>query len=316
MVDPLAEVVTLLQPAARFSKYVVGAGAWRIRRSDAGQPFYCAVLEGGCHMALDGGAPILLQAGDFVLVPAVHRLTMSSLAPHAEVAETTPTAVGDGEFRIGTQDGPIDLRILAGHCSFGSPDAALLVSLLPRMVYVHGEQRLATLVQLVREESREARPAREVVLARLLEVLLIEALRSAAGTAASPGLARGLADPRLAVAIRAMHAQPTRAWTVAVLAKEAALSRSTFFERFGRTVGMAPMEYLLAWRMALAKDLLRRNEFGIADIAARVGYSSASTFSVAFARHVGQPPTQYARASARGPAPGEPSFSGQVGDMA
>jgi transcriptional regulator GlxA family with amidase domain len=152
---------------------------------------------------------------------------------------------------------------------------------------VRGEQRLATLVQLVSDETREQRPARDVVLARLLEVLLIEALRSTAGTAASPGLVRGLADTRLAAAIRAMHGEPARAWTVAELAKEAALSRSTFFERFSRTVGLAPMEYLLAWRMALAKDLLRRNERHVAGIAGRVGYSSASTFSVAFTRHVG-----------------------------
>jgi transcriptional regulator GlxA family with amidase domain len=128
-----------------------------------------------------------------------------------------------------------------------------------------------------------------------LEVLLIEALRSTSGTAASPGLARGLADVRLAAAIRAMHKQPTRAWTVVELAQEAALSRSTFFERFSRTVGVAPMEYLLTWRMALAKDLLHRHQGGVAEIAERVGYSSASTFSVAFTRHVGQPPSQYAR---------------------
>ena len=189
MVDPLAEVVALLQPAARFSKHVVGAGPWRIRRSDAGQPFYCAVLEGGCHLALDDHAPILLQAGDFVLVPAAYGVTMSSLAPHDGVADTVPVAVGQGLYRLGTQDGPIDLRIQAGHCSFGSPDAALLVPLLPQLVCVHGELRLATLVELVSEESRAQRPAREVVLARLLEVLLIEALRSDAGTAASPGLA-------------------------------------------------------------------------------------------------------------------------------
>ncbi|MGF6507075.1 AraC-like DNA-binding protein [Paraburkholderia sp. 32] len=106
---------------------------------------------------------------------------------------------------------------------------------------------------------------------------------------------RGLSDGRLAAAIRGMHEHPTRAWTVAELAKEAALSRSTFFQRFGRTVGIAPMEYLLAWRMALAKDLLRRNDGRIAEIAQRIGYSSASTFSVAFTRHVGRPPTQYAR---------------------
>ena len=134
------------------------------------------------------------------------------------------------------------------------------------------------------------------MLSRLLEVLLIEALRSAAGTAASPGLVRGLADARLSAAIRAMHAQPARDWTVVDLANEAALSRSAFFERFNRTVGVAPMAYLLAWRMALAKDLLRRRQGGgMAEVAERVGYSSASTFSVAFARYVGRPPSQYAR---------------------
>ena len=84
---------------------------------------------------------------------------------------------------------------------------------------------------------------------------------------------------------------------VAALAERAALSRSTFFERFNRAVGMAPMEYLIAWRMALAKDLLCRKEGGIAEIAERVGYGSASTFSTAFTRHVGQPPSHYARAT-------------------
>ena len=95
-----------------------------------------------------------------------------------------------------------------------------------------------------------------------------------------------------------LHEHPTRTWTVEALAKEAALSRSTFFERFHRAVGVAPMAYLLAWRMALAKDLLRRNEGGVAEVAERVGYGSASTFSVAFTRHVGRPPTQYAREQA------------------
>ncbi|WP_322014198.1 AraC family transcriptional regulator [Paraburkholderia sp. J12] len=300
MIDPMAEVVMLLQPSARFSKLVLGASPWRISRSDAGEPFYCAVLEGGCRIAIDGHAPLELLSGDFVLIPAAYGVAMSSLElPPPDVEMAAPVALGNGEYRIGAADRPIDVRMMAGHCSFGSPDASLLVSLLPQIVHVRGEQRLATLVQLVREESREQRPAREVVLSRLLEVLLIEALRSAAGTSASPGLVRGLADGRLAAAIRGMHAHPAHAWTVAELAKEAALSRSTFFERFNRAVGIAPMEYLLAWRMALAKDLLRRNAGRIAEIAERVGYSSASTFSVAFARHVGRPPARYAREALR-----------------
>jgi AraC-like DNA-binding protein len=193
--------------------------------------------------------------------------------------------------------------MLIGHCTFGSPDAALLVSLLPRLVHLRDPRRLGTLVELLREESRERRPARDVILARLLEVLLIEALRSTAGTTVASGLLGGLADERVAVAIRRMHERPTKPWTVAQLAKEAALSRSTFFERFSRAVGVAPMEYLLGWRMALAKDLLRRRDMTVGEVAEHVGYSSASTFSVAFARHVGVPPKRYARKQAESPSP-------------
>ncbi len=72
-----------------------------------------------------------------------------------------------------------------------------------------------------------------------------------------------------------MHGEPTRAWTVGALAKEAALSRSTFFERFRREVGVAPMEYLLGWRMAMAKDMLRGDGVSVGEVAQRVGYSSS-----------------------------------------
>ncbi|USX24178.1 AraC family transcriptional regulator [Oxalobacteraceae bacterium OTU3CINTB1] len=296
MTDPLTEVVSLLQPQARFSKVVAAAGEWRVRRAESGQPFYCVVMDGACQLTVGAQQPIQLRQGDFVLIPSAHRFTMDSSEPMTPAeAESEPVALPDGEFRLGRQDGPADVRVLIGHCAFDSPDAALLVSLLPQLVHVRGERRLATIVELVGDESRARRPARDVILARLLEVLMIEALRSAAHTAASPGLLRGLADDRLAVALRHMHEGMTRPWTVAQLAKESAMSRSAFFERFSRAVGVAPMEYLLAWRMAWAKHLLRSNEGGVADVAQRVGYGSASAFSVAFARHVGLPPARYAR---------------------
>ncbi|MDY7544652.1 AraC family transcriptional regulator [Glaciimonas sp. CA11.2] len=296
MTDPLTEVVTLLQPQAAFSKVVSGAGPWRVRRSEDGQPFYSVILNGSCHLAVDGHAMINLEEGDFVLIPAAYGFTMSSLDPTTtDDLNTVPVALLHGEFRLGAQSGPPDVLLLVGHCAFGSPDAALLVSLLPQLVHVRGEKRLATIVQLVSDESRAQRPGRDVILTRLLEVLLIEALRSTAGTAASPGLLRGLADERLAIAIRRMHENMTQSWTVGQLAKEAALSRSAFFERFSRAMGVAPMEYLLRWRMAMAKKLLRQKETGVAEVAERVGYGSASAFSVAFTRHVGLPPTRYAR---------------------
>ncbi|AKZ62566.1 AraC family transcriptional regulator [Herbaspirillum hiltneri N3] len=296
MTDPLTQIVALLQPQASLSKVVSAAGRWRVQRSEAGRPFYCVVLEGACRLDAEGHDPLLLEAGDFVLIPAIHEFMTSSLAPSTpDDLVTMPVKLPNGEFRLGLADAPAEVRMLLGHCTFGSPDAALLVSLLPRLVHIRGDRRLATLVQLVAEESLGARPAREVVLSRLLEVLLIEALRSTAGTDAPPGLLRGLSDERLAVAIRCMHDNPTRPWTVAQLAKEAALSRSAFFERFSNAVGAAPMEYLLAWRMALAKNLLRTSKNGVAEVAELVGYSSASAFSVAFSRHVGLSPTRYAR---------------------
>jgi len=296
MSDPLTQVVGLLQPSASFSKLVIAAGPWAVRRSDNdGRPFYCAMLEGACRLSVAGQAPITLEQGDFVLVPAAFDFSTSSLEPPPEGFQTERAEVSPGVFRLGRRDDPPDVRMLVGHCAFVASDAKLLVSLLPRLLHVRGQGRLTTLVEQVNGETRANRPGREVVLARLLEVLLIEALRSSAGPAASPGLLRGLADDHLAVALRRMHDRPNHGWTVVELAREAALSRSTFFERFRREVGVAPMEYLLGWRMALAKDLLRREKVGVAQVAERVGYSSASTFSVAFARSVGMPPIHYAR---------------------
>ena len=159
---------------------------------------------------------------------------------------------------------------------------------------MRGVERLSVLVRLVGDEASERRPARDLVLTRLVEVLLIEALRLAPGEDAPPGLLRGLADARIAPAIRQMHGQLTRSWTVATLARTAGLSRSAFFERFMRTVGLPPMEYMFAWRMAVAKDLLRRQDLAVGEVAERVGYGAASTFSAAFSRHVGRSPSRYA----------------------
>jgi AraC-like DNA-binding protein len=295
MFDPLTQVVGLLQPSASFSKLVVASGAWTARRVDDGRPFYCAVLEGGCRLAVAGQDPIILQQGDFVLIPSAYDFATSSLTPPPEGEEAERVEVSPGVFRLGRADAAPDVRMLIGHCAFGADDARLLVSLLPQLVHVRGQDRLTTLVEQVNGETRARRPGRDIVLARLLEVLLIEALRSSTGPSAPPGLLRGLADDHLAVALRGMHDRPTHGWTVIELAREAALSRSTFFERFRREVGVAPMAYLLGWRMALAKDLLRRDKAGVARVAEQVGYTSASTFSVAFARHVGMPPIQYLR---------------------
>lgn len=296
MSDPLSDVVRLLRPRAVFSKGISGAGSWAVRYTEFGRPSFCVVLEGRCTLAVDGEGAVALETGDFVLLPATPGFTLSGersalpvlVDPNAMPAPTD-------EVRHGRQDGAAEVRLLGGWFEFDANDPALLASLLPTLVHVRGVPRLSMLVQLVREECSDDRPGREVVLAHLVDLLLVETLRAAPRTDAPPGLLRGLADARLAPALRGMHARPAHAWTVAQLAGIAALSRSVFFDRFTRTLGIAPMEYLLAWRMALAKDLLRYSESSIADAAERVGYGSASTFSTAFSRHVGISPSRYGR---------------------
>jgi AraC-like DNA-binding protein len=296
MNDVLSEVIALLRPRAVFSRRISAAGRWGVRYSKFGHPSFCAVLEGRCRLAVDGQRALTLEAGDFVLLPATPGFSMSGFEP-VRLVQFDPkvTSAKLGEVRHGSRGGPPDVRLLGGWFVFDSPDASLLVSLLPGLVHVRGVERLEVLVRLVAEEASERWAGRDLVLTRLVEVLLIEALRSTPGKDAPPGLLRGLADAQLGSAMRQMHSQLGRSWTVAQLAKTAGLSRSAFFERFTCTVGRSPMEYLLAWRMAVAKDLLRREDVLVAEVAERVGYGSASTFSTAFSRHVGCPPGRYAR---------------------
>jgi AraC-like DNA-binding protein len=293
-------VIELLRPRAMFSKGITGAGRWAVSYSAFGHPGFCAVIDGQCRLAVAGEPPVTLQQGDFVLLPATPAFTMSGFEPAIpRLIDPHAAQAPDGEIRHGTPHGtpgePADVRLQGGYFLFDSPDAGLIISLLPAMIHIHGDDRLAALVSLFGEEAGRKRPGRELVLARLVEVLLIESLRAAPGGNAPPGLLRGLADARVAGALRQMHGDPERPWTVAELARASGQSRSAFFDRFTRIVGLRPMEYLLAWRMALAKDLLRTSPIALDEVARRVGYGSASTFSTAFSRHVGQAPRRGAR---------------------
>jgi len=295
MLDPLTSVVSHLQPKMAYSKIVTGAGRWGVRGEFDDAPlFCCVVLEGKMRYAVDE-LQLVVEAGDFVLIPSMSKFSASSFeVPSDHEWQSKPAQLENGEHRNGSVAADADVRTLVGFCHLTSPDSAFLLTLLPKLVHIRGDVRLSALVKLVIDESRSQRPGREVVLERLLEVLLIEALRSSNNAETSPGLLRGLADIRLANAIRRIHESPAEPWTVALLAKESALSRSTFFERFSAAVGVTPMDYLLSWRMALARNFLDRRK-AIAEVAALVGYSSSSTFTVAFTRHTGMPPGQYSK---------------------
>jgi len=296
MSDPLSQVIQHLRPRAVISKGITAAGNWAVRYSAFGHPGFCAMTEGRCRLAIEGMAPVDLVEGDFLLLPSVPAFTMSGGGP-APVLRLDPSTAPppDRELRYGRQDGPPDMRQMGGWFVLGSPDAALIVSLLPRLIHLRGVPRLAQLVRLLGEEAAQDAPGRDMILERLVEILLIEALRAAPAEGTQPGLLQGLADPRIATALRRMHEDVAQPWTVEGLARAAGLSRSSFFDRFARRVGMRPMEYLNGWRMAVAKDLLRQPGLSLDEVAGRVGYGSASTFSIAFSRHVGMPPGRFSR---------------------
>src|SRR5580765_6441188 len=192
MHHPLSEVSALVEPRTVFSRRSSCAARWGGRYAPFGQPSFCAVLGGCCRLAVDGQRALTLEAGDFVLLPTTPGFTMSGFAAVRPVHfDPKVTATHLGEVRHGTRGGYPDVRLLGGWFVFDSPDAALLVSLLPGLVHVRGAERLSVLVRLVGEEASERKAGRDLVLSRLVEVLLIEALRSTPGECAPPGLLRG-----------------------------------------------------------------------------------------------------------------------------
>jgi len=295
MSDPLAEIVSLLRPVPSIAKLVTAGGTWSVERRELGSPFYCAIAEGRCLLTIAGRSPIVLETGHFVLVPQIHAFTMSSLQPPSSGTLPQRLEIDPGVFRLGDPDALAEVSAMVGHCSFLANDKQLLSSLLPDVIHARGERRLMDLVRMIHTEMVGGLSARDMVLSRLLEVLFIDALRSAGRADTSPGLLRGLSDIRLAPALRRIHQDPGGDMSVEELAVTSAMSRSAFFDRFRREVGVPPMEYVTGWRMAIAKDLLVRQETALVEIAARIGYASASAFSVAFTRHVGITPGAFAK---------------------
>jgi len=296
MTDPLTQVVQLLRPRAVFANLISGKGDYAVRYAEYGQPSFCIMLKGTCRLAVDGHEEVTLSAGDFVLLPSTPPFTISSVSSASLPVHIDPKTMpgGASERRYGRPDGEPDMLSLGGAFLFDCADPTLLVSLLPGVVHVPGAARLAQLVQMLGDEYMDPRPGHEFMLSHLAGMLLIEAMRWSTTGSAPQGLLRGLGDDRLKAVLQQMHAQVDHPWTIGELANVAALSRSAFFDRFSRTVGVPPMEYLLSWRMELAKQLLRK-DLAIAEVAERVGYASTSTFSTAFSRHVGKPPRLYSR---------------------
>lgn len=295
--DPLSDIIALLRPSAAVSKPICGRGRWGVRYAAHDAPGFTIILKGECWVSFEESKPIRLEAGDFLLLPSTPTFTLSS-HPGVDCKLRDPT---DMPVRHGDQKGEADFESIGGSFRIEQINAPLLLALLPRFIHLPASEgrseRLGAVIQLIRNECASQEPGKDMVLQRMLEILLVEALRwrRALDSADRAGLLHGMRDRSLAQVLSAMHADVGAHWTVAGLARVAGQSRSAFAARFNEVLGCGPIEYLTRWRMALAKDSLVRGAKTLDRIADEIGYESASAFSTAFRKRLGCPPGQYAR---------------------
>ena len=302
--DPLSQIVSLLHPARFVWKPMEARGDWAIRFPANRGVSFGLLTEGSCRVEMPGAPSWQRRPGDFVLLAGPPEWVARGGRPVPAVPFASVFAGSGRRTALGGAAGLVTARLASAHFFPDGPNAGLLLGLLPPVVRIAtaapGHRRLLQLLDLIAGEAASQREGRTLMLQRLVEALLLEVVRhratgeaAAAVEAAGPGLLAGLADDRLASVLRAVHGDVRRSWSVAGLAAQAALSRSAFAERFTRVVGMAPMAYVLQWRMALAREALRAGQ-PLAEVARDCGYRSTSAFSTAFARTVGCPPARYA----------------------
>lgn len=258
------------------------------------------IIEGRCTAITADGKSVEAEAGDMLLLPNGDALTIGnpqSTSP-CSIFELVPPLPWAGPPEVSWGGGGPPLRLL---CGFLHADELLLQPLLadlPGLLLIRGGDampRLRGLQTFVVEEMQAARAGGATVTRRLVELLFVESLRHAL-TARFDGPApplTALGDPIVGKALMLLHDEPARDWTVEMLAKEAATSRSVLSDRFTAMIGCPPMEYLARWRMQLAARRMLDRPDPLAEIAAGVGYLSENGFNRTFRRYFGEPPGRW-----------------------
>ncbi|MBB2943820.1 AraC-like DNA-binding protein [Actinoplanes lutulentus] len=298
--DPLDDVLALAGVTSSLSTALVAGGDWAIDFEPPLAVKFNAVARGSCLLTVDGvPGPIPLAEGDCFLLIQPRAFTLAS-GPGVPPVPAGPifSAAASGVAQVGETAG---VRVIGGRFDFGDRARELLLDALPPVIHVPAGTAEAQTIRwsLARiDEELGGRPlASTLVTEHLAMIMLIHILRlHVAG--GGPGLLAGLADPVVAPALRALHARPERAWTVADLAEVSAVSRSTLAARFRQAMGRGPLDYLTGWRIELAAARLRRGDGTVAAIAHAIGYGSESALSTAFKRVTGSSPRDYRRALA------------------
>jgi AraC-like DNA-binding protein len=268
--------------------------------------YFHFVAEGRCKVRLDDGEAHDVAAGDLVIFPRQeHHVIGSDL--QLEPVETTSLI----DFEAAREASLVQLRhggggeptrIVCGFLACNRSMCRPLLDALPRVLVIPmrdgpASTMLRELLQIGVRESSAWRPGANSMLAKLSELMFVEALRVYAENLppGGKGWLAGVRDAQVGKALALLHADPRKDWTVEDLARSAALSRSALAERFASLVGEPPMQYLMRWRLALAAGALRASDRAIAQIADEYGYESESAFNRAFKREFEVPPAAWRR---------------------
>lgn len=299
--DPLSDVLSLLKTRTYLTAGFDAGGDWAVQFDDQVGRIKCyAVISGSCFLSVAAtGDPVRLDAGDCFVLPSGRPFWLGSdpsmsAVPAAEVF-ARPRVAG-----VVVHNGGGELYLAGSRFDVDSRNAELLLGALPPIIHLRGASEQAAWrwsLDRLREEVRDDRPGASLMAQQLAHMMLVQALRLY--LTEQPGDSVGwffaLADPKLAVAISAMHAEPARRWTLVDLACLAGMSRSIFADRFRSRVGETPLAYLTRWRMMLAAERLATTRDTLVHIARSLGYESENAFNTAFKRVMGSSPRRYAR---------------------
>ncbi len=300
--DILLDLIRVLRPRATlFGGGLDAVGRWGLSFRKRDDLLSCWVERGECQLVRPLCAPLLIGQGDFVLIRTSTPFTLTSdSSVEPADSETAVSTAGRMRVKLGSgEDRPVTLH--AGKFVVETANEDLLAGLLPQLVHITASDpslgRVRALLAMNEMEARHPGPASEFVIVRLVELILVEILRtdhlrkSEENKGCSPDWLTWSQSVPSPPCIGTSHA----AGLLRSLAKLCGVSRSTFATRFSKVVGVGPIEYLLHWRMALAKDELRYGTKSIGEIAFATGFGSSSAFSSAFTREVGCPPTHFGR---------------------
>ncbi|NKX90713.1 AraC family transcriptional regulator [Nocardia coubleae] len=278
---------------------------WSLRVQDQAPLTVLAMIRGKGWVSTESGSSQQVGAGDVVIFRGPQPYTVSddpATEPQIVVQPGQVTTTPDGEIlcetltlgirQWGTDPDGETLMVTGTYESAGAVSTRLLRALPQVAVLPRGDLDSRLLDLLVDEATRD-RPAQGAVLDRLLDLLLIAALRAWFARDDAPAWYHAYSDPLVGKALRLLQHNPAHPWTVVALADAVGMSRAALARRFTELVGEPPMTFLTEWRLSLAADLLAETDSTVESIARQVGYGSAFALSTAFKRHFGVSPRDH-----------------------